>query len=161
GGNFRVLTVPTAFVFNKTVGVAWDDFREGVSRIYYALSNNGGTSWITGASGQPLLTSGLNPSLHHILPQMINDPAGVFGCAFYEFGPKPTTPLIDVIMAQSFDGGATFDHFTVTDQPWDPVTDAPWSHGDSNVTFIGDYFGIDASSHGFYPLWTDTRTGIQ
>ena len=64
-------------------------------------------------------------------------------------------------MAQSFDGGATFNHFTVTDQPWNPVTDAPWSHGDSNVTFIGDYFGIDASNQGFYPLWTDTRTGIQ
>ena len=42
GGNFRVLTVPTACVFNQTVAVAWDDFRESVSRIYYALSNNGG-----------------------------------------------------------------------------------------------------------------------
>jgi hypothetical protein len=161
GGNFRVLTVPTACVFNQSVVVAWDDFREGVSRIYYALSNNGGSSWTTGASGQALLASGLNPNLHHILPQMISDPNGAFGCAFYEFGPKPSTPLIDVIMAQSFNGGASFDHFTVTDQPWNPVTDAPWSHGDSNVTFIGDYFGIDASNQGFYPLWTDTRTGIQ
>jgi len=160
-GTFRVLTVPTACVFNQTVAVAWDDFREGFSRIYYALSNNGGSSWTTGGSGQPLLTSSLNPNLHHILPQMIADPQGVFGCAFYEFGPKPSVPLIDVIMAQSFDGGATFDHFTVTDQPWNPVNDAPWSHGDSNVTFIGDYFGIDASDRGFYPLWTDTRTGIQ
>lgn len=161
GGNFRVLTVPTACVFNQTVAVAWDDFREDVSRIYYALSNNGGSSWTTGASGQPLLTSGLSPTLHHILPQMICDPRGVFGCAFYEFGPKPSTPLIDVIMAQSFDAGVTFDHFTVTDQPWNPVTDAPWSHGDFNVTFIGDYFGFDASNQGFYLLRTDTRTGIQ
>lgn len=161
GGNFRVLTLPTACVMNNKVVVAWDDFREGVSRIYYALSNDGGTSWTTGASGQPLLTSGLNASLHHVLPQLIVDPNGVIGCAFYEFGPKPTTPLIDVIMAQSFDGGATFDHFTVTDQPWDPTVDAPWSHGNPNLTFIGDYFGIDASNAGFYPLWTDTRTGVQ
>jgi len=29
------------------------------------------------------------------------------------------------------------------------------------VTFIGEYFGFDASNNGFYPLWTDTRTGIQ
>ena len=65
------------------------------------------------------------------------------------------------MMAESYDGGATFHYFTVTDQPWDPVVDAPWAHGDSNVTFIGDYFGIDASGAGFYPLWTDTRTGIQ
>ena len=161
GASFRVLTLPTACVFNQTVVVAWDDFREGASRIYYALSTDGGNSWSTGASGQPLLTSSLSATLHHILPQIIVDPQGVIGCAFYEFGPKPTTPLIDVIMAQSFDGGATFNHFTVTDQPWDPSVDAPWSHGDSNVTFIGDYFGIDASHRGFYPLWTDTRTSIQ
>jgi hypothetical protein len=64
-------------------------------------------------------------------------------------------------MAQSFDGGASFDHFTVTDQPWDPSVDAPWAHGNSSETFIGDYFGLDASNKGFYPLWTDTRTGIQ
>ena len=35
------------------------------------------------------------------------------------------------------------------------------NHGDSSLTFIGDYFGIDASRLGFYPFWTDTRTGVQ
>ena len=161
GGSFRVLTVPTACVFGKTVVVAWDDFREGVSRIYYALSNDGGASWTTGLSGQPLLTGSLPSNFQHFFPQIITDPNGVIGCTFYEFGPKPTTQLIDVIMAQSFDGGASFNHFTVTDQPWDPTVGAPWSHGNSAVTFIGDYFGIDASPKGFYPVWTDTRTGIQ
>src|SRR5262245_4920913 len=167
GGNFRVLTVPTACVFGQTVVVAWDDFREGVSRIYYALSTNGGASWNTGVSGQPLLTSTIPANFQHFFPQIITDPSGVVGCAFYEFGPKPSTSLIDLIMAQSFDGGATFHAFTVTDQPWNPTVDAPWAHHgdntpiDSSVTFIGDYFGIDASPAGFYPLWTDTRTGIQ
>ncbi|PYQ64890.1 MAG: hypothetical protein DMF53_06600 [Acidobacteria bacterium] len=168
GGNFRVLTVPTACVFGQTVVVAWDDFREGVSRIYSALSVDGGMSWLTGASGKPLLTTSPPAGLQHFFPQIIVDPAGVVGCAFYEFGPKPVTNLIDVIMAQSFDGGATFHSFTVTDQPWNPTVDAPWAHHadnpavvDSSVTFIGDYFGIDASGEGFYPLWTDTRTGVQ
>lgn len=161
GGNFRVLTLPTACVFNQTVVVAWDDFREGASRIYFALSNDRGSTWTTGTSGQPLLGGGLSSTLHHIFPQLIFHPNGAIGCAFYEFGPKPTTPLIDVIMAQSFDGGTTFNHFTVTDAPWNPTVDAPFSHGNPNLTFIGDYFGIDASQKGFYPLWTDTRTGIQ
>src|ERR1051326_686381 len=161
GGSFRVLTVPTACVFGQRVVVAWDDFREGVSRIYYALSNDAGTTWITGASGQPLLTGSLPSNFQHFFPQIIADPNGIIGCAFYEFRPKPTTPLIDVLMAQSFDGGTSFKFFTVTDQPWDPTIDAPWSHGDSNVTFIGDYFGIDAGNSGFFPLWTDTRTGVQ
>jgi hypothetical protein len=161
GGAFRLVTVPTACVFGTRVTVAWEDFREGVGRIYYAQSPDGGSSWSTGVSGSPLLTDPILSNFHHFLPQIIADPAGVLGCSFYEFGPKPTSLLIDVMMAESYDGGATFHYFTVTEQPWDPVVDAPWSHGDSRVTFIGDYFGIDASGTGFYPLWTDTRTGIQ
>lgn len=161
GGNFRVLTVPTACVFDQTVVVAWDDFREGVSRIYYALSNDGAASWTTGPSGQPLLPGSLPQNFQHFFPQIITNPSGVIGCAFYEFGPKPSTPRIDVMLAQSTDWGVSFGYSKVTDHAWDPTIDAPWSHGDSNVTFIGDYFGIDASSKGFYPLWTDTRTGIQ
>ena len=161
GGTFRVLTVPTACVFGSHVAVAWADFREGVSRIYRALSTDGGASWITGPSGAPLLTGTLPANFQHFHPQIVTNPGGTVGCAFYEFGPKPTTYLIDVIMAQSVDGGSSFVASTVTDQPWDPTIDAPWSHGDANVTFIGDYFGLDASGTAFYPLWTDTRTGIQ
>jgi hypothetical protein len=161
GGNFRVLTIPSVSVFGSTVAVAWADFREGVSRIYCAVSPDGGASWPTGLSGKPLLAGPLPSGLQHFHPQIVIDPNGVIGCAFYEFGPKPSTRLIDVMIAQSVDGGISFDRATVTDQPWDPAIDAPWSHGDSNVTFIGDYFGLDASTRGFYPLWTDTRTGIQ
>jgi hypothetical protein len=161
GGNFRVLTDPTACAFGTSVLVAWADYREGVSRIYYAQSNDGGASWVTGSSGQPLLTAPISSSLQHFHPQIVNDPNSVIGCSFYEFGPKPSAYLIDVIVAQSFDGGGSFIHFVVTDQPWNPTIDAPWSHGNSAVTFIGDYMGLDASTRGFFPLWTDTRTGIQ
>jgi hypothetical protein len=95
------------------------------------------------------------------MSQMVVDSAGVFGCVYYEFGPKPATSLIDVIISMSFDGGMTFDYSVVTDQPWNPAIDAPWSHGDPAVTFIGDYMGLDANPEGFHPVWTDTRTGIQ
>jgi hypothetical protein len=163
GGSFRVLTLPTACAgAGQSVAAAWADYRQGVSRIYYALSNNGGASWLTGPSGQPLLYQQVAANQQHFHPQIVSAPGGVMGCAFYEFGPKPSKYLIDVILALSYDGGSTFSQqFTVTDQPWDPSIDAPWSHGDPNVTFIGDYFGLDASNEGLYPLWTDTRTGIQ
>jgi hypothetical protein len=166
GGSFRLSTVPTASVSGQKVVVAWADYREGVSRVYFSLSTNGGASWNTGSTGQPLLAGPLPANQQHFQPQIVYNPNGVIGCAFYEFGPKPTNYLIDVIMAQSLDGGASFNHFTVSDQPWDPSVDAPWSHNsdgppDPSLTFIGEYFGLDASSKGFYPLWTDTRTGIQ
>jgi hypothetical protein len=70
--------------------------------------------------------------------------------------------LIHVKLAVSTDNGATFPNLAfVTDQPWDPTVDAPFSHGDPNVTFIGEYFGLDANKLGFFPFWTDTRTGVQ
>ena len=111
--------------------------------------HNGGASWSTGPSGQPLLTSALPANFQHFHPQIVADPDGVIGCAFYEFGPKPGIYLIDVIMAESFDGGNSFKRFTVTDQPWDPAVDAPVSLVDPIASFIGEYFGLDASSKGF------------
>ena len=162
GGIFRVITDPTACAFGNTVTVAWADSRNGTSsRIFFARSTDGGNTWATGPSGQPLLTGSLNANFHHFHPAIVTDQNGVIACSFYEFGPKPTTPLIDLVVAESFDGGASFNHFRVTDQPWNPTVDAPWAHGNSAVTFIGDYFGLDASPKGFLPLWTDTRTGIQ
>lgn len=161
GGSFRVLTDPTACSAGPMVLVAWADYREGVSRIYYARSNDAGATWTTGASGQPLLTQPISSSFQHFHPQIVIDPSGVIACTFYEFGPKPSTYLIDVILSQSFDHGASFNYFIVTDQPWNPKLDAPLAEGFADTTFIGDYFGLDASNLGFYPLWTDTRTNVQ
>ena len=66
------------------------------------------------------------------------------------------------MLAVSTDGGTTFtDRVTVTDQAWNPLLDAPNADANPAVTFIGDYFGLAASALGFFPFWTDTRTGIQ
>ncbi|MGO9059458.1 MAG: sialidase family protein [Candidatus Binataceae bacterium] len=160
-GNFRVLTDPTVCSRGPEVFVAWADYREGASRIYFAHSIDAGATWTTGTSGQPLLTQSIPTDFQHFHPQIVFDPNGVVGCTFYEFGPKPSNYLIDVIISQSFDHGASFNYFIVTDKPWDPTVDAPLAEGYPGTTFIGDYFGLDASDAGFYPLWTDTRTGIQ
>lgn len=152
---------------------AWSDARDIIggqrrARIYYRRSTDGGTTWQGPASGQPLLTgavvSGTDKQDFH--PQIISMPTGEIGCAFYEYGPTGggefPPNLIHVILAVSTDNGATFpNRVTVTDQAWDPTVDAPIIHGTTSVTFIGDYFGLDASRLGFFPFWTDTRTGVQ
>ena len=161
GAHFRSGTLATACAFGQTVLAAWADFRGGVSRIFFARSLDSGVTWVTPASGQPMLTRPIASNVQHFDPQIVCDSNGVIGCAFYEFGPKPTALLIDVLMAESNDGGVSFDDFVVTDSPWDPGIDAPFAHGDPSVLFIGDYFDIAASDGGFYPLWTDTRTGFQ
>ena len=164
GASFRVGTIPTACVAGKTVVVAWEAWADpgnSVARIFFALSNDGGASWTTPSSGQPLLTTAPPASFQHFQPQIVVDPSGVIGCAFYELGLKPTALLIDVIMARSFDGGASFQTLTVTDQPWNPAVDAPLIPPSPSTTFIGEYFGLDASSSGFQTVFTSTLTGIQ
>jgi hypothetical protein len=161
GATFRVFTIPTICLIGTTVIVAWADYREGASRIYYARSTDGGTTWSTAAPGQPLLTGGIPAGFHHFHPQLAAGPDGVIGCAFYEYGPKRKKSRIDVILAQSKDDGASFKSRRVTKKPWDPTVDAPTSLVDPVATFIGEYFGLDADGRGFHPLWTDTRTGIQ
>jgi hypothetical protein len=166
GGRFRVLTLPTCCAGRAgELVVAWADYRENVSRIYYRLSQDGGQTWLGSSTGAPLLTGGLvsGPHQHDFHPQLNLRPNGAIACAFYSFGPTNSGWLgIDVVLASSFNGGATFTtRETVTDHPWDPGIDAPLSHGDPNTTFIGEYFGLAASHLGFFPFWTDTRTGIQ
>ena len=159
---FRVLTLATgcAVEGNRFI-VAWADYRENVSRIYYRITDTNG-NWTGSGSGQPLLPNYQGSGLHHFHPQIISTGSGVVGCAFYEFGLKQGGYRIDVMIAASFTNGASFDYVKkVTDQPWDPKVNAPLSHGDPNVTFIGEYFGLDASSDAFALVWTDTRTGVQ
>jgi hypothetical protein len=162
-GTFRVMTLVTSCMAagNRLV-VAWADFREGVSRIYYRVATNSGTNWLGPASGQPLLSDYISAGQHHFHPQLATAGNQSVGCVFYEFGPKAGKYLIDVQLSQSCDDGGGFGYpTTVTDIPWDPAVNAPWSHGNANVTFIGEYFGLSAFDDAFAVVWTDTRTGVQ
>jgi hypothetical protein len=169
GGRFRLETMPSGCCGSgKVIVCAWPDYRDGVARIYYNYSGDGGAHWLGSPAGDPLLTGAVASAAnqHDFMPQIISTPDGEIGCAFYEFGPKGggefPPNLISVVLAVSTDDGGSFpNRVTVTDQPWDPTVDEVWAHGDPNVTFIGDYFGLDASRLGFFPFWTDTRTGVQ
>lgn len=169
GATFRVYTLPTGCTAKQNnVIFAWADYGEGKSSIYYRRSTDGGSTWHGPDSGQPLLEGNLaNPLVHDFHPQLISTPNGEIGCAFYRFfgtsgafdAPKG---LIHVYLAFSNNDGGTFSNLVqVTDGPWDPALGAPFPHGDQSKTFIGEYFGLDASRLGFFPLWTDTRTGMQ
>ncbi|MEO7503326.1 MAG: sialidase family protein [Gemmatimonadaceae bacterium] len=167
GTTFRVMTLPTACCGSaRNVVVAWADYREGVSRIYYRRSSDGGTTWVGATSGQPLLTRVGAPGSdqHDFHPQLASTPSGAIACSYYELGPKwsGAPPWINVMIATSQNAGASFlDVDKVSNVPWDPAVNAPLSHGMAGTTFIGEYFGLAASSAGFVPFWTDTRTGMQ
>jgi hypothetical protein len=173
GATFRVLTIPAVCAGSgNNVIVAWSDLRKPVAQIYYRFSTDGGATWqgtdASGKDGLPLLTGDVaSPSdRHDFHPQLASTPTGEIGCCFYEFGivavGEIMTQQIDVILAVSTDNGSSFPtRVTVNDRPWDPTVDEVYVDGDSNITFIGEYFGLAASPLGFFPFWTDTRTGTQ
>jgi hypothetical protein len=164
GANFRVITLVSSCCFGDAgIMIAWADARSKHSRIFYRLSYDNGATWQGDPSGTPLLPD-LNDDSHQFHPQLAVTGNGVIGCAMYSYSKtaRPgNKPGIDVLVAGSFDQGTTWELKTVTEQPWDPAVNAPWSHGDSKVTFIGEYFGFDAGAKEFHVLWTDTRDGNQ
>ena len=163
GANFRVLTMVTDCVSSgQVLLVAWADMREGHSRIYYRCSLDNGITWQGPSGGQPLLPDVSFGDSQCFHPQVAATPSGVIGCAFYTYGPEAEGRLIQVRLAASWDHGATFSELiTVSDRPWDPLVNAPYSYGMSETRFIGDYFGLAACAEAFALLWTDTRTGVQ
>lgn len=162
-GKFRVITLVTdCTASNNVLIVAWADMREGRSRIYYRRSLNNGVTWEGPPSGQTLLPNVTYGDIHCFHPQVIATQTGVIGCAFYTFGKEFQKYVIRVQLAASWDDGASFTYFiTVTEKSWDPLVNAPAVHGNPNVHFIGEYFGLDAGEEEFALLWTDTRTGVQ
>ncbi len=163
GSSFRVMTVVTStIVAGDKLIIAWADYREGVSRIYYRKATNNGAVWIGPNDGQPLLTGTTRADQQHFHPQLTTAEDNAVGCAWYELGPKPSTPLIDTLLSFSCSDGDAFSvPIVLTDQPWDPAVNAPWSHGNPATTFIGDYFGIAAGDKSIVVVWTDTRTSVQ
>lgn len=162
-GKFRVITLVTDCVASgKILILAWADMREGRSRIYYRRSLDNGVTWEGPLFGQALLPNVSYSDTHCFHPQIIATRTGIIGCAFYTFGEEFGKHLIRVQLAASWDNGATFSHLiNVTEQPWDPLINAPAAHGNPEVHFIGEYFGLDAGEEEFALLWTDTRTGVQ
>lgn len=169
GGTFRVMTlVSIAPVGNSGCIVAWADARSDFTRIYYRQRSDSGT-WLGDDGGTPLL--GIigfadDSPVRHFHPQLAVTPSGTIGCAFYEFA-KGNDGIfrIDVKLASTAPFASGFFFLTtVSDKPWDPLVDAPFSHGPPDqpqLTFIGEYFGLDTADEDFCVLWTDTRTGHQ
>jgi hypothetical protein len=172
GGSFRVITlVSIAPIGARGCVIAWADARGPFTRIYYRVRDEDG-NWSGDIGGRPVLANiGVPDSLpvQHFHPQLAVNRSGVVACAFYEFGQKhpDNAYRIDVRIASSsllVTSPFPVDFFylaTVTEQAWDPKIDAPLSHGNAAITFIGEYFGLDSAGDDFCVLWTDTRTGKQ
>ena len=125
-------------------------------KILFTKSTNGGISWST-----PIPISN-NPTSSGVFnPAIASSPDGqTLTVSFYDHRNNPgSTTLVDLYLAQSFDGGAT----------WQPnirltsvSTDASIAPLTSSGYMLGDYLGIAETTNAnvpAVPVFIDTRTG--
>jgi hypothetical protein len=128
----------------------------GNPRIAFTKSTNGGTNWSApvAISDNPAGLGVFNPAIN------VSSDGRTVTAAFYDHRDNPgSSVLVDLYLAQSFDGGATWQPnirltSVSTDASLAPLTSAGY--------MLGDYLGVAQTTRPTVPavpIWVDTRTG--
>lgn len=161
------LHVSACVVNERRLVVAWAAVHDGVSRIFYRATDDGGVNWQGPVGGTPLPSRlGRWPGLaatgpvSRFRPQLSATGNGVVGCAFYELTEWPGMQQMRLMLAPSLTSGDDFEPpLAVSDTSWDPTTGA--AAGRSIDQQCGSYFGLASDASSLLVLWPDTRTGAQ
>lgn len=144
---------------DRTTGslyVVYQALSAGAPRILFAKSTDAGVTW---AAPIPISDNLGNTGVFN--PAIAASPDGkILTATFYDHRVNPSsTTLVDLFLAQSFDGGAT----------WQPnirvssvSTDASLAPRTDSGYMLGDYLGIAEPTNAnvpAVPIWVDTRTG--
>ena len=129
-------------------------------RILFTKSANAGTTWSTPIpiSDNPAGSGVLNPAISA-------SPDGqTLTAAFYDTRANPgSNTLVDMFLAQSFDGGATWQpNIRVTSESTNAALAPNTGTTAAPAYMLGDYLGIAESTNAnvpAVPVWVDTRTG--
>lgn len=141
---------------NGNLYVVYQTLLGGNPRIAFTKSTNGGATWTTpvAISDNPAGSGVFNPAIN-------TSPDGqTLTAVFYDHRANPgSNTLVDLYLAQSFDGGTSWQpNIRVTSVS----TDAALAPLTSSGYMLGDYLGIAESTDAkvpAVPVWVDTRTG--
>jgi hypothetical protein len=123
-----------------SVYVAFADTRNGDPDVFLTVSRDGGETWST---PRRVHTDAQGNGKEQWFPGLAVDPVdGSVNIAYYDRGGREGT-LTDVTLARSVDGGRTFTHYRLNDEPYDL----------SKLGFFGDYLGIDSYGGRVAVLW--------
>ncbi len=132
----------------------------GAARVLFTKSTDAGNTWSTpvAASDNPGTTSVFNPAI-------ATSPDGqTITVSFYSNRDNPgSNTLVDMYLAQSFDGGATWRPNIRVSSASTNAALAPNTGTSSNPAYmLGDYLGVAGTATPdvpAVPVWIDTRTG--
>jgi hypothetical protein len=157
--SIRTGSILPSAVSDRTTGglyVVYQTVLSGSPRIAFTRSSNGGTTW-----SSPVAISDNPGGLGVFNPAINVSPDGQrLTCVFYDHRNNPgSNVLVDLYLAQSFDGGAT----------WQPnirlssvSTDASLAPLTPTGYMLGDYQGVAETTNAnvpAVPVWIDTRAG--
>ncbi|RMH79675.1 MAG: exo-alpha-sialidase, partial [Calditrichaeota bacterium] len=119
--------------------------------VYMIRSSDGGATW-----SSPIRVN-QDPSgqgKEHYFSWITCDPeTGALSVIFYDDRNVASTQC-ETFVANSIDGGNTWEDFKVSDVAFTPSPIPGLAGG-----YFGDYLGISARGSKVYPVWTDNRTG--
>ena len=126
--------------YRGTVYVLWSDQRNGAddTDVFLAKSTNGGDSWRS-------VTRVNNDDSHRqqFFPWLAIDQTTGYLYAVYYDRRATTGNTTDVYMAESTDGGDSFQNFKISDESFVPV----------DSVFFGDYINVCADQRKVHPIW--------
>ena len=157
-GGISVFEYPTAAVDRTTgprrghVYVSWADYTANDADIWLSRSADGGGTWSTPVRvNDDSVANGKNQFFQWIAV----DDSGWVNLVFFDRRNDPDSLFVDVYLAQSRDGGQTFENYRLTDTSFDPRINY------NRDVRIGDYLGIDAHDGRIVPIYTTTHLGSQ
>ena len=140
----------------QNVYVVYQAMLDNVPRIAFTKSTDGGVTWSApvAISDNPGGLGVFNPAIN------VSPDGSRLSVVFYDHRDNPSShTLVNLYLAQSFNGGAT----------WQPnirltsvSTDASLAPQTSAGFMLGDYLGVAQSTQAnvpAVPVWVDTRTG--
>jgi hypothetical protein len=172
----RLVTQPGFAARNGSLYLAWSNSTSNSfgdpnadSNILYVRSTDGGTTWTSPIQVNPSVAG----DRHHVLPSLSigNNPIDVF-IAYYT--QHRTSETVDVDLATSHDGGATFAsnrnvRVTGTSFVLPPnvnrLTTAPTPTTNYDRTIqpgysLGEYLSVNAANGSVFVLWGDARNTV-
>ncbi|PGC29446.1 hypothetical protein COM11_13805 [Bacillus pseudomycoides] len=137
------------------VYAVWQDYGTANAHILLSFSDNGGATW-----SDPIRVDNSSENTQNFFPFVAVSPCSGTVTVIY-YTNRVSSTLLDVFLAVSTNGGATFTNTRITDVSFNPNADP--SFGNPS-TFIGDYifsaFIPPALSEPekLISVWTDTRS---
>lgn len=140
-----------------TIYVTWTNIGEpGINEgpdmdIYMIKSTDDGDTW-----SEPVRVNQDEPGQgnEHYFPWISCDPVtGNLSVIFYD-DRNVSSNEAEVFVANSMDGGDSWEDFRVSDVAFTPSPIPGLASG-----YMGDYLGIDSYGGWAYPVWTDNRSG--